>query len=344
MTSTSAKAKTGHDTTSSVSITEMAKEDHQVDHRGDNFQLMTSSSLMQADTCPDPLSLAWVEDLINNPFNPYCSECLQLFRAKWEGSDVLVYEWNASSCGFTDLGFTTIYNCDGDTIQHCFLSIAGLTCDVDAMIDLESLSEKQLIWQCDTSRTLGCQEDLDISQLIWLNDTIEKYKHLCDVICVEGNSGNFVYKHTVDTSVILEFRTTCSDIVRTFYNCDGDELYRCFHFGFSLPTNCDLPFLPSLDDGELLWECTTTSIQSDLPSDKTLKFFPTLVTDQVVFSTEEPKTRLLTIYDAFGRTIESREVSSLVEVLSTSDWPVGTIFVKIKSNDIIDFIKLIKVQ
>ena len=295
-----------------------------------------------ADTCIDPLSLPWVDRLINNPFDPYCSECLKLFQAKWKGDDVLIYEWDAGSCGFTDLGFATIYNCNGDTLQHCNVTIAGLICDPDAGIQEDSLKDKELIWQCVPRSFPECHSDL--LALAWVNDSLEAYEHLCGAICIEGNSGNYLYKHMVDTNVIIELRTTCGDIIRRFFDCAGDELFRCFHFDFALTSDCDLPFLPSVDDGELLWDCPTTSIQSELPNKKMLSFWPSVITDQLIVSTELPQIWHLTIYNAFGQAIESLTIRSDVEIISTSHWPRGTLFIKIRSENVSEFVKLIKVE
>ncbi|MBK8501173.1 MAG: T9SS type A sorting domain-containing protein [Saprospiraceae bacterium] len=308
------------------------------DHRG------VASAPISTDTCTDPLLLPWISNLINNPFNPYCSECLRLYQAKWNGNDVFIYEWDAGSCGFSDLGFTTIYTCSGDTIQHCYLSIAGLTCDPDSMIKDDNLEDKELIWQCEPTNFPNCPSDPDILAMTWLNDTLEKFMDLCDVFCIEGNSGNYVYKHMVDTNVILELRTTCGDIVRRFFDCAGNIIYTCTSFGFASPADCDLPFLPALDDGEILWTCPTTSSRAITSNSETFKVFPTFITDQITLITETARNWEMTIFNNLGQIIKKVKGRSETEIIPTADWPGGTLFLKIRSHDATEVIKVVKVD
>lgn len=308
------------------------------------LQNVSTRDLMVRDTCIDPLNLPWLNNFINNPFDPYCSECLRLFQAKWNGDDVLIYEWDAGSCGFTDLGFTTIYSCSGDTVQHCNLSIAGLICDPDSMIRDDDLLGKELIWQCEPIHFPGCPAEVDILTMTWLQDTLEKYIDLCDAICIEGNSGNYLYRHMVDTNVILEFRTTCGDIVRRFFDCAGNTLYSCTEFGITTPSDCDLPFLPSLDDGEILWTCSTTSSRSIYSGTNAFKLYPTIVVDQVTMVTELQQRSEVTVYNGLGQVIQTITSLSSNEVISASDWPAGSIFIKIKSGGAPEVFKVIKVK
>ena len=295
------------------------------------------------DTCVDPLKLPWVLDLISNPFNPYCSECLHLYQAEWKGDDVLIYEWIAANCGFTDSGFTTIYNCDGDTIQHCDLTIAGLICNPDLMINDDSLTNKELIWECEPTPLPQCPTE-EILTLTWLNDSLAKYEHLCEAACIEGNSGNFLYKHMVDTNVILELRTTCGDIIRRFYNCDGDVLYVCNSFSFGLPSDCTLPFLPGSDEGELLWSCPTTSSRSEAKSRRLIHLFPTLVSDQVTVINEDVGPYEIAIFNSIGQMLAKINSRSAREIIPAYKWPVGTLFLRVKSKNATEVFKIMKTE
>jgi hypothetical protein len=180
--------------------------------------------------------------------------------------------------------------------------------------------------------------------MTWLNDSLEKYMDLCDAICIEGNSGNYVYKHLVDTNVILELRTTCGDIIRRFYDCSGTLLYSCTSFDFTSSADCDLPFLPSPDDGEILWTCTTTSTYTNSTGRNAFRFYPTFITDQVTLETEKPQIGQITVYNILGQVIEMINSHSTKEIISASDWPHGTIFIKVRSHEIEKIIKLIKVD
>ena len=206
------------------------------------------SGSWELDTCSDdPLTLSWVQNLINNPFDPYCNECLTFSQARWNEKDVFIFNWEASSCGFTDLGFTTIYNCAGDTIQHCYTSIAGLQCEQDSMIIQDSLTDVQNLWQCTPFTFPRCSSDPDsILNMTWLKDTLANSSDLCDASAPGGNGRTFIYIHVIDTNIIIELRTTCADVIRRFYDCQGNSIYSCMSISESSIINCDLPFLPPL--------------------------------------------------------------------------------------------------
>ncbi|NND04763.1 MAG: right-handed parallel beta-helix repeat-containing protein [Saprospiraceae bacterium] len=293
----------------------------------------------------DPLSLPWVQDLINNPFNPYCNECLTLSQAIWMDSAVIIFDWEASACNFTDIGFTTIYNCQGDTVQHCYLSIAGEQCDPDAMIGEDALMNREQLWQCTTATLPSCPSTSDAILLMpWLIDTLDHYEALCDAICIEGNAGNFLYKHMIDTNIILELQTTCGDIIRRFYDCQGSLIYSCSSFNFAGISDCDLPFLPVSGAGELIWECSTTSSRTDQSTEQPFKVYPTIISDRVTIETEGDKPWSVIMYDGFGRNLARKSSRARIQELDADSWPQGMIYAKLISSQKAQLVKLLKVE
>lgn len=313
-----------------------------------HVSVIDSKGCMGADSVvvdDDPLLLPWVQHLINNAFNPYCNACLTLSQATWMDSAVIIYDWEASACNFTDIGFHTIYSCSGDTIQHCNLTIAGEQCDPDALIGEGDLQDKKQLWQCTTPTLPPCpSESAAILSLPWVIDTLDHYEALCDAVCIEGNAGNFLYKHVVDTNVILELRTTCGDIIRRFYDCQGSLIYSCSSFNFSGTSDCDLPFLPSPDAGELIWECSTTSSPTILSAGQLFKVYPTIISDRVTIETESNKPWRVIIHDGFGRNLAIKSSRSRTEHLDADSWPPGMIYAKMISPQGAQLVKLLKID
>ena len=293
----------------------------------------------------DPLLIPWVQELINNPFNPYCNECLTLSQATWMDEKVLIFKWEASSCNFTDLGFTTIYSCEGDTIQHCYLSIAGEQCDPQANIEPDDLKDEQQLWQCMPRSLPDCPAPIDsILALPWVMDTLDHYDQLCNLACIGSNSGNFLYVHKIDTQVMLEFLTTCSDIVRRFYDCQGALIYVCNHFSISGTANCSLDFLPPIEAGELIWECPATTSSVPSVDNPIFKVYPTVVSDQLIIETESHKPWRVIICDSFGHVIDRQLGRSQRKVIDTESWPQGMLFAKIISGKSIQLVKLLNID
>lgn len=291
----------------------------------------------------DPLQLLWVKQLTDNPFNPYCDECLSLSLARWMDDPVFVFEWDAGSCNFTDLGFTTIYSCAGDTLQYCYTSIAGVHCDPDTMIKIEDLRDVQQIWQCTDHTLPDCPDDTsEILAMPWLIDTLEHYGDLCDLACAGGNAGNFLYSHMVDTNLVLELRTTCSEVIRRFYDCQGNLLYSCTSFSEGGNSDCDLPYLPTLEGGELIWECPTTTASTTFGNDNFIKLFPTLISDQLFVEIEKEVPVEIVFYDGFGRILQRKFINKEQEEVNTAQWPKGIIYAKIISERSFFIAKLMK--
>lgn len=293
----------------------------------------------------DPLKLPWVQELINNPFNPYCDECLTLSSAKWMGDPVLVFRWNASACNFTDLGFSTIYSCDGDTIQHCTTSIAGESCDPDQMIMQDQLEDLRLLWECGSSDLPVCLSDsVAILAMPWVIDTLNFYENLCDANCAGSNAGNFLYLHAIDSNYLLEFRTTCSDIVRRFYDCEGTLIYSCTAFSESGGENCDLEYLPPLESGELIWECPSTTANSNFLADNLVSIFPTVFSSRLYINSEIKKPTTIDFYNGIGHSLKTISNFTANTTINTENWPSGIIYVKIFSQNRSGVIKLFKME
>ena len=293
----------------------------------------------------DPLSLPWIQNLINNPFNPYCNECLTTSYAKWGMEEVIIFDWDAASCAFTDLGFTTVYNCLGDTIQFCYSSIAGLHCEPDSMIGSEHLQDEQLLWQCTPISLPKCPTESDsILQMTWLMDTLQQYDAFCHALCTGGNHGNFLYTHVLDTNLIIELRTTCADVVRRFYDCQGTRIYSCISFSESQEINCDLGFIPTDNSGELIWQCPATTGHTSLEESDAFSLFPTLVSDHLTIRTEQAKPWKLIISDGFGHTLLERTGHSQGEVINTFAWPPGVLYARIKTRNNIQQFKVVKIK
>ncbi|MCB0669050.1 MAG: right-handed parallel beta-helix repeat-containing protein [Saprospiraceae bacterium] len=293
----------------------------------------------------DPLMLPWVQELIGNPFNPYCDECLTLSSANFMGGPVLVFTWNASACNFTDLGFSTIYSCDGDTIQHCSTSIAGESCDPDQMIMQDQLEDLKLLWQCGSSDLPVCPSDsLDVLALPWVIDTLNFYENLCDATCAGSNAGNFLYRHAIDTNIILEFRTTCSDIVRRFYDCDGTLIYSCTAFSESGGENCDLEYLPLLESGELIWECPSTTANVNFSTDDLVSIFPTVFSSRLYINSENRKPITIFFYNGIGYSLKTISNFTANTTINTDNWPSGIIYAKIRSQNRSGVLKLFKLE
>ncbi len=293
----------------------------------------------------DPLSLPWVQALINNPFNPYCNECLTLSQATWMETDVIIFDWDAGSCNFTDLGFTTIYNCEGDTIQHCYTSIAGVHCDPDALIMNEDLQNEKLLWQCTPISLPDCPTDsTSILALPWLVDTLLFYEDLCELACIGSNSGNFLYKHNLDTNVILELRTTCADVIRRFYDCQGKLIYSCTSFSESGLVTCDLPFLPPQEGGELIWQCPSTTSSTLLSENHSIKLYPTVFTNYIRIETKMEVPVKIIFYDGLGRVLSSMSGYYSNEEVDTHNWPQGIIYANTISQNRSKLVKVFKIE
>ncbi len=291
----------------------------------------------------DPLSIPWVKDLISNPFNPYCDECLTLSHAMWMDQSVLIYEWDAASCNFTDLGFYTVYNCSGDTLQHCNNSIAGVDCDPDSLIENDDLINRQLLWQCQRISLPECPIDNEeILDLAWLNDTLKTYEPLCTLACIGGNAGASAWKHVIDSNVILEVRPACGDVTRKFFDCEGSLLYSCTSFSEAGTEDCSLPFLPGMNEGELIWDCSMTTSTAQENAVHPYKLYPTLVLDELVVESFSNEPWRISIYDSFGHLLISRKSRMNKEVLDTQFWPQGVLFAYIKGQDKFQVFKFVK--
>lgn len=293
----------------------------------------------------DPLQLPWVQELIHNSFNPYCDECLTFSQANWMDTPVLIFAWDASACHFTDLGFFTIYNCEGDTLQHCSTSIAGENCNPDQMINRADLNDVRSLWQCDPGALPECPSGEDsILTLSWLIDSLDAYEALCDLACAGSNSGNLLYRHLIDTQVVLELRTTCSEVIRRFYDCEGSLIYICTSFSETGVMNCDLDFLPSLDAGELIWECPSTPTLDVDKEGVGIKVFPTIFSEYLEIEKVPKVSSQVIFYDGFGRVLEKKIINADHEKIDTKNFPRGIVYARFILGTSSSMMKLMKIN
>ncbi len=294
----------------------------------------------------DPLTFPWMQTLISNLTATHCDSCLTINTARWNDMDVIEVNWNAGECGISDSGFWTVYSCTGDTIQHCQFTIVGQTCmPVPILLTPENLSMRDTIWRCEVSEceitndSILCQSGLI--------DTIIAHQELCDAVCIEGNAGNFVYRHEINGKTFIEFRTTCGDVERNFFDCSGNLIFKCSFFGFSGSGLCDTSVIPGTSEGELLWDCSmpikgTTSTEAEWS--KEIQIFPTLFEDQLTIKAGNFNDWKLVVTNLAGAMQSQIEATENQILLTTADWPTGPYFITIKIDGQQMVRKVMKVQ
>ncbi len=299
------------------------------------MQNLPSSDAFELNCEGDPLTFPWMQSLMSSLVGNYCDSCLTISEALWNEMPVIAVQWNAGNCGFTDLGFWTVYSCEGDTLQHCETTIAGEMCSPDSVgLVPEDLIMVDTIWQCMiadcsiSNDSILCQD--------WLIDSLIAHLELCGVVCIEGNSGNFVYRHDVNGRELIEFRTTCGTIRRQFFDCSGHFVFECNYFDFGLQGLCDTATIPGLMEGELLWDCNhpikgSTAIHEDRA--EVLQVFPTLFTNSLNILVDPNRFENLVVYNARGREMLKTRIGQSRMHLNTSQWPSGSYFVTLVAGD-----------
>ena len=292
----------------------------------DNEWLSMNMGYLECDG--DPLAFPWMQTLISSLVANYCDSCLTISQALWNDVGVIEVNWNAGNCGFTDLGFWTVYSCNGDTLQHCETTIAGLTCTSDSIVPSpEDLTVRDTIWKCAIPEC-SISNDAILCQP-WLVDSLVANFELCEVFCIEGNSGNFVYRHNLNGKELIEFRTTCGEIRRMFYDCDGEFVFECLAFDFGFAGLCDSSTVPGLTEGELLWDCsqpikaTTSTIDDRVLG---VRVFPTIFSNSLNISLDESLFKKILVSDAGGREVLRVQIEGGEMMLDTGDWTSGTYF------------------
>ncbi len=283
----------------------------------------------------DPLSFAWMQTLLSTMAGQYCDSCLTVSQAFWMDMPVIEVNWNAADCGISDSGFWTVYSCAGDTLQHCQITIAGQTCVPEpAELTPEELSMRETIWRCEIAACL-LENDSILCQS-WLIDSLSANADLCDLACIEGNSGNFVYRHDLDERTLIEFRTTCGTIIRNFFDCSGSHIFTCNAFDFGFGGTCDTSAVPGLMDGELLWDCSMPIKGSTAMVDQktgTIEVFPTIFNHWLGVRVPGHQTPMLFVTDQWGRQVLRTSLGAGEIHLNTSDWVSGAYFLTFGGKD-----------
>ena len=252
----------------------------------------------------DPLTFPWLHSLISSLVLNYCDSCLTITQAVWNDMGVIEVNWDAGNCGISDSGFWTVYSCEGDTLMHCETTIAGLSCNPDSvMLTREDLADRDTIWQCSIG---DCTlENFDVLCQPWLVDSLTANLELCGAICIEGNSGNFVYRHEFRGRTLIEFRTTCGGIDRHFFDCNGRMIFSCSGAGFGSFGFCDSS-ISLLSEGELIWDCSqpikgSTTLQHH--QDSRIDVFPTVFDHILNLRLNQDHVEEMIVTDATGKNI-----------------------------------------
>ena len=102
------------------------------------------------DCYDNPLSLIWLDQVIQEVITDYCpAQDLEVLKAIHNNSPVIIINIVIG----TDAGITYFFSCEGKMIQNCQTTIAGFNCDLDGGIDFGTLTTVSVLDVCSQSYT-----------------------------------------------------------------------------------------------------------------------------------------------------------------------------------------------
>ena len=110
-----------------------------------------------------------------------------------------------------------------------------------------------------------------------------------------------------------------------------------------MPT-CNLPFLPSSESGELIWECPGTTNIADISAVRAYKVYPTITSDHLTIETTDQNFWRIVVYDAYGRSLYQTPASGSVVELDVHTWPPGFLYIQIISYTGMQMEKVLKIE